>query len=65
MQTEQIPQTKAKTEVAASLRRNLELEEEVFKLKEEIFDANNKVKVLIQQFEAYKILKEIESIQES
>lgn len=37
----------------------------MFQLKEELFDANNKVKVLTQEFEAYKILKDIESLQQS
>jgi hypothetical protein len=35
----------------------------VFRLREQLFDANSKVKVVVQEFEAYKVLKEIESLQ--
>ena len=45
------------------MRQALEMEDEVYQLKEELFDANNKVKLITQEFEAYKILKQIESVQ--
>lgn len=45
-------------------QKNYDLEDEVFTLKEELFDATNKVKLLTQEFEAFKILKQIESIQQ-
>jgi len=44
-------------------QQNFDLEDQVFTLKEELFDASNKVKLLTQEFEAFKILRQIESIQ--
>ena len=46
IQTDPVPEVKKHNEM--TMKRNLELEEEVFRLKEELFDANNKVKVLTQ-----------------
>ena len=37
----------------------------MYRLKEELFDATNKVKLLTQEFEAYKILKDIENVQDN
>lgn len=65
MQTDVLPETCPKSEVTNMQRHNLELEDEVYRLKEELFDASNKVKLITQEFEAYKILKEIEHVQES
>lgn len=59
VQTESLPETCPKTEYTSIQKQNIELEDEVYRLKEELFDATNKVKLLTQEFEAYKILKDI------
>lgn len=63
VQTDPEPETCPKTEFNEAVRQALEMEDEVYQLKEELFDANNKVKLITQEFEAYKILKQIESVQ--
>ena len=67
--TEIAVQTDVATEVAseerlAELSRvNTQLQQKLFSTQEELFDANNKVKLLTQEFAAFKVLKQIEEAQ--
>lgn len=46
--TEPLPESCPKEEVTVLKRKNIELDDEVYRLKEELFDATNKVKLLTQ-----------------
>ena len=67
--TENAVQTDVATEVAseerlAELSRvNTQLQQKLFSTQEDLFDANNKVKLLTQEFAAFKALKQIEQVQ--
>ena len=67
--TENAVQTDVATEVAseerlAELSRvNTQLQQKLFSTQEDLFDANNKVKLLTQEFAAFKVLKQIEQVQ--
>lgn len=50
MQTEPLPESCPIEKMSSVQQQNYDLEDEVFRLKEELFDSTNKVKLLTQEF---------------
>ena len=63
VQTDVVTEDPSLERLGELTRVNNELEEQLYSAKEELFDATNKIKLLTQEFAAFKVLKEIEEAQ--